>query len=214
MTAIRCLCILPVLMVSSTAHGKTEDARAWKTAANFAACVVKAAGGRELQALDAPFPTLQTGNEIAKILKPDCLTDASNLKLPKVAGRGMLFAALYRKRFMRIGLSSISSEPVKYPLASNTSDVEGLKEYQSALTFGDCVARAAPDATRALLLAEVDSEAESSSITALMPAMSNCVASGAQLKLDKHMMRSFISEPPYRLTAREELASSAERVVH
>ena len=78
-------------------------------------------------------------------------------------------------------------------------DVEASQGYAYVSSFGECVVRAAPDASWALLKTDVASRDEKARFDALIPAFSGCVAKGQQVELNKFNVRGSIALNYYRL---------------
>jgi hypothetical protein len=65
--------------------------------------------------------------------------------------------------------------------------------------FGDCVVRAAPDASLSLLMSEPGSADEAAAIATLQPQLGSCLYAGQELRIARDDLRLVVGEPLYHL---------------
>jgi len=157
-------------------------------AATYAKCLLRQDSRAVRFALetgfDAPFDAA-----VAKLATPKCAAgDFSAATL-----RGPLFAAVYRKFGPGAGRSAanIISNWVPNLPASD----ERLVWYQ----VGACVLAKSPDKTRDLVLTLPGSAEENAEISAIVPALAQCLPAGQRFSVDRGKLVGALAEIVYRV---------------
>lgn len=126
--------------------------------------------------------------------------DGGTLRFREHLFRGGLYEALYRSRF-RTPPPGFAALP---PLAYRWTDARGATGSRAVsrerAAFGECVVRAGPAESHALLQTEVTRDAEQAAFAALLPHFSACVPAGASLRFSRPVLRGIVAEALYELS--------------
>jgi hypothetical protein len=141
------------------------------------------------------------------LLEGECVSkqnfNLTSITFDDIQFRASIYDFLYRQAYKNTASLDYSQlEPSKY-----TAEYSGDSESIPAVTlvqrkFGDCVVRLAPNETRDLLSQKIWSEDESTRISALSPAMGQCLTSGLQLKFSRTLLRGTLAESLYKFNQR------------
>jgi hypothetical protein len=117
--------------------------------------------------------------------------------------RASIYDFLYRQAYKNTANLDYSKvEPSTY-VAEYSGDVSSIPPVTLVQRkFGDCVVRLAPNEARALLSHKIWSEDEKTRISALSPAMGQCLTSGLQLKFSRTLLRGTLAESLYKFNQR------------
>jgi len=128
--------------------------------------------------------------------------------------RAVLADSLIRARFSQNGPSDfISVAPLWHVAAIAGTGPGGAHRDQREFAvreseskrflsrFGECVAREAPEAVRALLLTEVRWQEEQALFHALQPQLASCLNNGASMRLGTDLVRESLAYNYYRLAS-------------
>lgn len=190
--------------------------------AEFARCVVKR-HRTEVAQLVLSGVSNPTGRKVAD---PDCLWDtmakadaAVALSLPPTIFEYALADVLVKDEFPKFDASLITTAgPIRQPVLDPTlfapkpgkhygpEELQELERTKAKMIagiafsqFGECVARADPVGSYALLGTEPTSPAEGAAIQALMPALAGCLDQGEQFDANRTNIRGIIAVNLYRL---------------
>lgn len=182
-----------------------------KVMASYAACLVQKKRARINALIDLPVGRAGERQAWLAINDPDCLPvaglaeSALVLKFEKTSPRDYVFPALYRTDFGRTTVLDFADvDRIGYAVDPAPADAEAqerARRYSFLMKMGDCVVRQSPAEAKALVLAPVESEAETAALGSIRMTLAECVVEGQQLKLNKSLVREMIAEPLYRLTA-------------
>lgn len=195
--------------------GAEQPDRMRRVVGAFAECLVNRAGYRLRPLLELPVGAGATVKAwVGLDPSASCLREANQesddlqLHFKPYLMRGPVYEELYRKDFGRAAIADIAGVPsVVYP--HGPAESSEAQRYRLAMTIGDCVVRAAPEASRALLFTGVTSPAEQSAMAAVVPHMSGCLPAGQTMKFSKVIVRGMIAEPIYRLTVAKRSGAGA-----
>ena len=103
-----------------------------------------------------------------------------------------------------LDLASAARQPgwMLEPAAGQVAGTDYDASSVSLLGFGACIVKLAPEASLALVRAEAMTAAEAAAVTALKPAVADCIQPGQKLRLTRENLRLIVSEPLYHLLAR------------
>ncbi|HEX8215024.1 MAG TPA: hypothetical protein VF582_06080 [Allosphingosinicella sp.] len=180
---------------------RDDEQTAQRTMNKYAGCLLRTFRKRALAYLRLPPASLESIAAARKLATGWCLREgALGFRFPLL--RGGLYEALYEEQFKRAGPAGLPAvPPIDYtggnpaPLSDETAVAIALVQ------FADCVARANPTASRALILSKVASDEERAAFASLTPHLGGCLVSGTQLKFSRPMLRGFVAEALYRLSA-------------
>ncbi len=179
-------------------RGMSESDAARATIIDFARCTVRSHRA-VVEHLLTKSP-LDKGSQYAlgKLADSDCMSPG-DLQIPYSLMRGGLYAALYMADYDFAPPVSIIT-PLDF-----TADVGGAatpeaQQYLWLHQFADCVVRADPQDSRALVLAGVANPSESAMFAALAPHFSGCMVKGQSLTFSKAVLAGLIAEVLYRQT--------------
>ena len=227
------------LAASAAADDEWDSKEVREVQAKFGQCVVKksAAAARKM----VLTPDLEGGEwrrTMSRVGDGDCLlkaTESNNgvqMKFPSNTLRYTLADALVRSEFRAGTLPSIKDtapleqpkfdeskyelEPGKKPTKGQLEKLSESRDKRIALIFlaefGECVARANPAKSHAMLMAQPDTVEENMAFKALMPEFASCLAAGEQLKFNKSTLRGTLALNYYRLAHAPRAAATAAGV--
>ena len=128
-----------------------------------------------------------------------CLRLRSPIATSAPVLRGAVAEALYEARFAE---PAAARAPVigsaSFFRASAVSGREDAALITTWFELAQCTVPLQPGLVRALLATEAATDAESTALTALYPAFSQCVPHGTQLQIDRGSMRALLAESLYR----------------
>ncbi len=204
---------------------KFKQDRTEQVLAEYASCVVKKQRTLASQfVLDRT--TLQFEKKYRPLADGNCLAEATGTFFVEVgltlSGDAMRFAlagALLRDEIADIDPARLpQAAQLQIPLLSNadyepkmgrhyrTDELKALEESrqkdQTTLImyrFGDCAVRSNPQASRALLQAAANSDAEAAAVQSIMPSLGGCLEKGAQIKLNRTVLRGALGFSYYSL---------------
>lgn len=171
-----------------------EQAR--DTMNRFAACVVKARPTMVQRALAAPAGA-ERFTALNEVVKRECLADGM-LRMDPRLFEGGLYRALYLREFGRSSDAAVAS-----------AVGEAIASDNPLLTFGDCVARAAPAATHAFLSAEPSTSQERAALAELGPVFGACIPATEQIAFTPAALQAVLAQALYKRVA----ARAAEQEV-
>ncbi|WP_091148173.1 hypothetical protein [Novosphingobium sp. CF614] len=172
--------------------GLSEADKGRVTLNAFAECMVGRSPGRVQTYLSMKADESHTEVYLDDfVVNSKCLGNGA-LTIPSVLMRGAIFRALYLRDFAKdpAGLAAV---PIDFSVyASQDSD------YYRRVSFGDCVARADFSTSAQFVRAQVGSTAENKALQQLKPRLSECLAKGASLTLNKSTLAAMLAEAVYR----------------
>jgi hypothetical protein len=158
-----------------------EQAR--DTMSRFAACVVKARPNMAREAVVAS-PGAESTAALVNLVKTECLAEG-NLRMDPFIFRGAIYRALYIREF---------GENARAPEIAP----DGPSDRPELRSFGECVIRAAPEATRVFVVADVASPEERQAIADLGPALNGCVNPREQIAFTPAALEAHLAGALYR----------------
>jgi len=151
------------------------------------------------------------------------------MKFPVDTMRYALADALVRKEFSAGAAASITDaapleqpklkeedyqlEPGKKPRKGELEQLQENRQKQLSLiylaNFGECVVRADPANTYALLMSDAETPQENAAFKAMVPSFGGCLAAGQSLAFSKSTLRGTIAMNYYRLAHAPRVATTA-----
>jgi len=169
---------------------------------NLATCLVRTRG-RIAEAYVAGGTPDARSPDYQRLLETRCLPGAGAPPLDPRLVRGAIYEELYARDFANGGPTSFADvPPLALPNGGANPPLEG-----ALLRFGECVVRADPGDSRALLSAAFQSPGERASIEALTPHLSPCMQDGLTVTFSAPILRGVVAEALYKLSR----ASAAPR---
>jgi hypothetical protein len=183
----------------SESTGRTDEARRVMNA--FALCIARR-NRRDVDHFLAQPMGAPSGRGLApRLASSDCLYNA-DLRFASTLFRGSLFEAIYQIDYGRRGLPNLATAPVISYGRVDAPDLSAEERSHLALhDFADCVVRVRPDEVRTLVLSRVASREEGQALAGLNSALSGCLVVGAEVRFSRAVLRGFLAESLYRLTA-------------
>jgi hypothetical protein len=186
--------------------GLSDQDRARVALIAFGECVVARSPKLAKQLVATPADDPAADKLLSRMATPDCLRDGE-MRMSSLLMRGAVFVGLYRSTFGR-SQPAISPEPTNFnEEVGNVSDA-AARQHIVLREFGDCVVRAVPDQSRALLLATPTGQAEQAAFGALTPKLGPCLVEGSNVTISKITLTGVIGEALYRLASRSSAASA------
>ncbi len=158
-----------------------EQAR--DTMNRFANCVVRARPNMAKEAI-AARPGPEGTAALLDLVKRECLA-GGELRMDPHIFRGAISRALYLREF-----GENAAAPSFAP--------DGPDERPELRSFGECVIRAAPEAARVFVVADVATPAERQAIAELRPAMNGCINPREQIAFTPAALEAHLAEALYR----------------
>jgi hypothetical protein len=172
-----------------------------RTMNKYAGCLLRTFRKRALAFLRLPPASYEAMLAARKLATGWCLREGA-LSFRFQLLRGGLYEALYEEQFERAGAAGLTAVPPVDYSGGNPTPLSDETAFAIALVqFADCVVRANPTASRALILSKVTSDEEKAAFASLTPHLGGCLVSGTQLKFSRPMLRGFVAEALYRLSA-------------
>ena len=160
---------------------------------DFATCMLKRTP-RAVERAAALQSAKESYGALSKLASSECLGSV-NLKMPMSLLRGATYRALYIREY-RNAEPKVASSPINY--MTEAGQDEFLQKLARLNSFGSCVARANPEASRKLVLATVATEEEKAAIDALRPHLADCLPGGTSVKFSKASLQGLIAEVLFR----------------
>ncbi|HEY6663181.1 MAG TPA: hypothetical protein VIZ66_09675 [Sphingomicrobium sp.] len=171
--------------------------------AEYATCVVKHMRGKAKSVVLSNRESSAAVARFDDVLSPECM--------PVNGGDGLLtmrtWPILIREALAQallqtessLGLPSLATTP---PLEHGTTTKSSSKGADLGIAMsrlGECVVRAAPDASTKLIRTDIAGPAESAAFDHLKPAVSSCLSAGQTIEFSPEMLRGAIALNVYRL---------------
>ena len=193
--------------------------------AEFARCVVRRKHDAAAEVvLD---PAQQLGSEDNKgLFVSDCMPSGSRMRAKAVQMRYGLAEALVRSDMesapadlalvaplQRLAFvdrpmpADVAADPER--VAGWQAFAEAAQSYAALAPLGECVVRADPAGSLALLKTPVESEEEMAAVGALAPVLPGCVKKGQKLSFNRFNLRGTIALNLYRLARAPRVAASS-----
>lgn len=186
----------PAAPASDSHMSDKDQARAGLVA--FGQCVVLTSRrpAERAIAMNPNDPAAYTA--LARLATPDCLRDA-DMHIPYPLMRGALYLGLYRADFARME-PPLRAEPTDMLKEMNGATDSASRQYMAQRDLGECIVRAAPKASRELLLAKSTTSRENAAFAAVIPKIGPCLVQGYTVALSKIYVTSIVAEALYRLS--------------
>jgi hypothetical protein len=186
--------------------GLSDQDRARIALVAFGECTVARSPNSARQLMTTPADDPASDKLLSKIATSDCLR-AGEMRMSAMLMRGAVFVGLYRSTYGR-AQPVISPEPTKFSDEVKDVSRDSARQHIMLREFGDCVVRAAPEPSRALLLAAPTSKAEQAAFGGIIPKLPPCLVAGNNVTFSKITLTGVIGEALYRLASRSSAASA------
>lgn len=208
----RLTAVIAIMLPAAAAaqDSKLPQQQAENELAGYADCVVRtSSNAKAVESFLKVIPDSPTFYPSAlKAADMHCLDGAARrrggkleMRLQPATYRDALFPALYRARFGKAPpldrLTAIAPLSYEGEFAGDTKTLSPL--YRAGRGIGDCIARANPQASHALIMARPYTAAENAALQALRPNIAQCVTEGQTVSFSRGSLRAFIGEATYRL---------------
>ena len=202
----------------------TSPAVSRKVMAEFAQCVVRRKHDVAAQVVLDPSQRLGSEEDRGLFIS-DCMPSGSRMRAKAAQMRYGLAEALVLAdvktapadlaRVAPLQHLPFVDRPMPADVAADPERVarwnafaEAAQAYASLAPIGECVVRADPAGSLALLKTEVESEQETAAVAALAPVLPGCVKKGEQLSLNRFNLRGTIALNLYRLARARRVAAN------
>jgi len=146
--------------------------------------------------LALPYDDPGAYKQLKKLATSECLTNGV-LTMPYAVMRGAMFRAAYRIEF-RQPPAQLGEKAVDFSAFVTDATKPGSQRYLALMDFAQCVARADPTGSDALMRSQVGSAEERQAIDALVPKLGPCLLAGLTLNTNKGNIEALLSEALYR----------------
>ncbi len=165
----------------------------------FAGCVISHDRKHVDSYLATPPDSAESDRLWPTIAQTSCLS-IGNLTLTDAGFRGGAYGRLYKSDFGKKGPGDFSAVPPIDYGQSVDSTVAQQRTDIAARQFADCVVRADPADSKALVLSRIASSDETEAFDRLQPAARNCLNRGISATFTKAALRALVGEVLYRLS--------------
>jgi hypothetical protein len=165
----------------------------------FAGCVISHDRKHVDSYLATPPDSAESDRLWPTIAQTACLS-IGVLTLTDAGFRGSAYNRLYKSDFGKKGPSDFSAvAPIDYGRGLDPS-VAQHRTNIAARQFADCVVRADPANSKALVLSRIAGGDETAAFDRLQPAARNCLNRGMSVTFSKAALRALVGEVIYRLS--------------
>ena len=172
---------------------------------DFAKCLYDSDKTGASRVLSAP-PGMALRKEVTSFANGQCWLRGFLTFRPS-ALQGALFVTAYRAQYSKLQ-PPLADAPIDYSATASAAGPALSGLYVALRRFGECVVRTNQETAHALVLADVNTSAESQAFSALMPALSACLDKGQSVVLTKEVAKSTLAEVLYRHASKTMSAGS------
>ena len=198
------VCALGLLAAPALADRDGTADQAIRAMHDFAMCTEQNRPHAALRLIATEPGTAAYARLARDISTADCVGNApwaeTTLRFRASLLVGGLYEALYLRQFHGAPLDFSATPPLAYPWPDSQASAEDRAATMALLQVGECVVRAAPEASGALLRTRVTSDEEGAALTRLVPHLPGCISAGAQLTFSRPVLRGLVAQGLYRLS--------------
>lgn len=183
--------------------------------AEFARCIVRRKHDAAARVVLDPAADLGAERERGLFIS-DCMPSRTRMRAKAMQMRYGLAEALVVADLKQVAASFADVAPLQHhpfvdrpmpaEVAADPERLAGWNAFAEAATayaalspYGECIVRADPAGSVALLRTPLDGDEEKAAIAALAPALSNCVVKGQKLAINRFNLRGTVALNLYRL---------------
>lgn len=196
----------PTPVTISDRTGLSDADRARIALVAFGECTVARSPKLAQELVTTPADEAAVDKVLARMATPDCLREGE-MRMSGMLMRGAVFVGLYRSAYGR-ARPAISNEPTDFSKEVSNVAKPSARQHMILREFGDCIVRAAPEQSRALLLAVPASKAEQAAFGEIVPKLGPCLVAGNNVTFSKITLTGVVGEALYRLASRSSAASA------
>ncbi len=179
--------------------GKATINQTRLTMYGYASCILK----QRRKKVDTYLATEPESSESQRLARDlgisKCLANGQ-LKFNDVIFRAGLYDALYRSQFARTAVDISNAPHIKY-YSNSDEATPAAGDWTNMREFAECAVRKAPNEARDLILSDVATGEEMNAFRQITPALSACMHSNMTIKFSPTLLRGYIGEILYRLSA-------------
>lgn len=182
---------------------------------DYGTCIISRGGNAGVRGVEkflAVSPMSPAGEATGRQLAtPDCLRsrdpdfNISQLRMQPQLMRGVIYRAKFRRAFLGKPLGPFAPFDAKAAWHMPPTD-----NYAQLQAVGECVVRADPVDTRAIVDSEVASPAENQAFAAIIPHLQGCTPQTGQYRFSRAVLESIFAEALYNLAIASVPAASAK----
>ena len=198
----------PTVVERSVASPSQDVSRA--VLAEFSRCIVRRK--HDIAARVVLDPAASLGRERAEgLFISDCMPPRSRMRVNATQMRYGLAEALTIADAKTLSFDFANVAPLAHPSsASPASFAAEQAALAAASPFGECVVRAAPAQSLAVLRTRVGSPEESAAMESLFPLLGTCLGKGKEMRLNRFVMRGTLALNLYRLARAPRVAAAGK----
>ena len=181
-----------LILAASAASSSNPDDLSVQALHNFGTCVVQRAPRGARAALDLDYRSNEYDQQMHAVLKGTdyCLTPGGQMRASPVLYAGAMAEALLKDEI----------KPADLPLRLAYDPARAVIKARSPVeAMALCTALQAPQATAQLLEAEPTTKAEAEAISAVTPALTDCLKKDMKLELNKPALRAVLALAAWRI---------------
>lgn len=196
---------------SLSADELVPEQEAQKVMNDYAACIARRSRSRVEQFFGLLAESEEANAAAVRLASQHCLSDGQ-LRFKPSLFRGGLYEAFYVSDFKESAPLELAAAPViDYANGRQAPFEQRTTYYLALIDVADCAVRADVISSRKLVLSEVASSQEVQAFEALTPKLGSCLTKGVELKFSRPVLRGYIAESLYRLSAKAGRPALAEK---
>lgn len=186
----------------------SEADRSRKMMLDYARCLI-GVDEQGVRAMTTSFPESQDYARRARRISTDaCVADGMMTFNANIL-RASLFTAFYLREFGRAP-APLAATPIDFKADAAGQNADEANRYVVMRQFAECVVRADPAASRAVVLGPIGSAAEDEAFRAIAPQLAPCLPQGSSIKAGRTVLSGLIAEVLYRLATTTPTASAGK----
>jgi hypothetical protein len=195
----------PASIPDSSRLGNADRTRV--TLVAFGECAVEHSRALASQLPATPADDPRVSKLLSRLAVGECLR-AGEIRMSELLMRGAVFVGLYRASYGKAA-TPVPSTPTDFKAeVRSPTDLAG-QQHIAVRDFADCIARAAPEASRDLVLATPATKREAEAFKTLIPHFGPCMVQGSNVTFSKLVLTGMIAEALFRLASTPSAASAA-----
>jgi hypothetical protein len=186
----------PAVFYNDPGKSKDDVVRAFMV--QYARCAYEL-DKRGAEKLMDMIPGTRAYSQMAKRVADNRCMAVGDIKFQHSSLQGALYAYRYKAEF-GARAPALNADPVDYAKLATSAEAPWAARYVAYRKLAQCVVRADPIASRALVMGPVGGAAEAGAVQAISASLGGCLEKGATLALTKDRLTGIVAEALYRLS--------------
>jgi hypothetical protein len=189
----------PATFYNDPAKSKDDVVRGFMV--NYARCAYEL-DKRGAEKLMDMIPGTRAYSQMAKRVAANQCMAVGDIKFQHSSLQGALYIYRYKTEFGS-RTPALSADPIDYAKIAGSAEAPWGARYVAYRKLAQCVVRADPVASRAVVMGPVGSAQEAGAVQAISASLGGCLEKGATVALTKDRLVGIVAEALYRLSIRE-----------